>query len=52
MGIIIILFGVIVLTLSGFFFGRVLAVNPEQKELEDEEQMDWLKKYQETKFKG
>jgi len=52
MGIIIILFGVIVLTLSGFFFSRVLAVNPEQKELEDEEQMDWLKKYQETKFKG
>ncbi len=52
MGIIIILFGVIVLTLSGFFFGRVLAVNPEQKELEDEEQMDWLRKYQETKFTG
>lgn len=52
MGIIIILFGVIVLTLSGFFFGCVLAVNPEQKELEDKEQMDWLRKYQETKFTG
>ncbi|WP_156961145.1 hypothetical protein [Lacrimispora celerecrescens] len=52
MEIIIILFGVIVLTLSGFFFGRVLAVNPEQKELEDKEQMDWLRKYQETKFTG
>lgn len=48
MGIIIILFGVVVLTLSGFFFGHVLAVNPEQKELEDKEQIDRLRKYQET----
>lgn len=31
MGIIIILFGIAVLALSGFFFGHVLAVNPEQK---------------------
>ncbi len=52
MGIIIILFGIIALTLSGFFFGRILAVNSEQKELEDKEQMGWLRKYQETKYTG
>ncbi len=50
MGIIIILLGLVVLTLSGFFFGRILAVNPEQRELEDKEQIDWLRKYQETKY--
>ncbi|WP_186802632.1 hypothetical protein [Lacrimispora celerecrescens] len=48
MGIIIIMFGSVVLTLSGFFFGRILAVNPEQRELEDKEQMDWLRKYQDV----
>ncbi len=52
MGIIIIIFGIVVLTLSGFFFGRILAVNPEQRELEDKGQMDWLRKYQETKYTG
>lgn len=52
MEIIIILFGIVVLTLSGFFFCRILAVNPEQRELEDNEQMDWLRKYQETKYTG
>lgn len=50
MGIIIILLGLVVLTLSGFFFGCILAVNPEQRELEDKEQIGWLRKYQETKY--
>lgn len=50
MGIIIILLGLVVLTLSGFFFGRILAVDPEQRELEDKEQIGWLRKYQETKY--
>ncbi|SEU05875.1 hypothetical protein [Lacrimispora sphenoides] len=50
MGIIIILLELVVLPLSGFFFGRILAVNPEQRELEDKEQIDWLRKYQETKY--
>lgn len=50
MGIIIILLGLVVLTLSGFFFCRILVVNPEQRELEDKEQIDWLRKYQETKY--
>lgn len=50
MGIIIIILGIAVLVLVGFFFSRVLAVNPEQKELEDKEQMEWLGKYQEAKW--
>lgn len=50
MGSIIILLGLVVLTLSGFFFGRILVVNPEQRKLEDKEQIDWLRKYQETKY--
>lgn len=49
MGITIIILGIIVLTLSGYFFGRVLVVNPEQKRTEDNEQMEWLGKYQEAK---
>ncbi len=52
MGIIIIFFGIVILTLSGFFFGRILAVNQEQRELEDKEQMDWVRKYQESKYTG
>ena len=50
MGIIIILLALIVLTLSGFFFCGILAVDPEQRELEDKEQIGWLRKYQEAKF--
>lgn len=49
MGIIIIMLGISVLILSGIFFGRVLVVNPEQKRTEDNEQMEWLGKYQEAK---
>jgi len=49
MGIIIIMLGISVLILSGIFFGRVLVVNPVQKESEDKEQMEWVKKYQEAK---
>lgn len=49
MGITIIMLGITVLLLSGFFFGSVLTVNPEQKESEDKEQMEWVKKYQEAK---
>ncbi|MDR1551038.1 MAG: hypothetical protein LBT06_20970 [Hungatella sp.] len=47
MGVII----VIGIVLLGYIFvlGCTLAVNPKQKELEDKEQMEWLKKYQETK---
>jgi hypothetical protein len=50
MGITIIILGIAVLVLAGFFFGRVLKVNPEQKESEDNEQMEWLGKYQEAKW--
>jgi len=49
MGITIIILGFSVLALSGFFFGHILAVNPEQKRSEDNEQMEWLRKYQEAK---
>jgi hypothetical protein len=49
MGIIIIFFGIIMLVLSGIFFNCVLAVDPGQKKLEDNEQMEWLRKYQEAK---
>lgn len=51
MGIIIIVFGAAALVLSGFLFGCVLKVNPEQKKSEDNEQMEWLGKYQEAKVK-
>jgi hypothetical protein len=44
MGIVIILFEMILLTVSSVFIGRLLTVNPEQ--------MDWLKKYQEAKSMG
>lgn len=46
---IIIIIGVVMLVLSGIFLGRVLAVNPEQRKTEDKEQMEWIKRYQETK---
>jgi hypothetical protein len=49
MGIIIIMLGITFLVLAGIFFGRILAVNPEQKESEDNEQIEWLRKYQEVK---
>lgn len=49
MTIIIILFGISILTLSGYFFGHVIAVDPRLRELEDKEQMNWIRKYQETK---
>lgn len=45
----IVLFGIAALILSGFLLGCVLTVNPEQKRSEDKEQMEWLKKYQETR---
>jgi hypothetical protein len=48
MGIVIIV-GTAILASFGLFLGRVLAAPPKQKELEDQDQMDWLSKYQETK---
>ena len=51
MAILIILSGIIILILSGFFFGRVLAVGPGQRGLEDKEQTDWLREHQEQKIR-
>ena len=50
MEIVIILFGIDILTLSGFFFSCVLAVNSGRKVLEDEELMDWMREYREIEY--
>ena len=49
MGIVIILFGIDLLTLSAFFISCVRAVNSSRKLFEDKELMDWMKEYQKIK---
>ncbi|SEU22291.1 hypothetical protein SAMN05443270_3465 [Lacrimispora sphenoides] len=47
MEMVMIMLVIAVFVLFGFFFGCVLSVNPEQKESEDNEQMEWIREYQE-----
>lgn len=50
MEIVIILFGIDILTLSGFFFSCVLAVNSKRKLFKYKELMDWMREYREIEY--